>query len=126
MGGFPGHVPRITGSCSPVPLSRFPRSPGSIPRCIRFHKRKRKKIGVLTINGLEFGEKNMFFRATVYQVSYEKEKKMWVGTNNGLEFDKKDGFERNNVLDFTGEKKKMGVKMNHGFEFGKKKMGVSD
>ena len=49
---------------------------------------------------------------------------MWVGTNNGLEFDKKDGFERNNVLDFTGEKKKMGVKMNHGFEFGKKRMGL--
>ena len=33
---------------------------------------------------------------------------MWVGTNNGLEFGKKDGFERNNVLDFTGEKKKDG------------------
>ena len=49
---------------------------------------------------------------------------MWVGTNNGLEFDKKDGFERNNVLDFTGEEKKMGVKMNHGFEFGKKRMGL--
>ena len=37
-----------------------------------------------------------------------KRKKMWVGTNNGLEFGKKDGFERNNVLDFTGEKKRWG------------------
>ena len=38
---------------------------------------------------------------------------------------KKDGFERNNVLDLIGErKKKMGLKMNHGVEFGKKKMGL--
>ena len=56
------------GSPFPVPRVTFPSSPGSIPRCIRFHKRKRKKMGVLTNNGLEFGEKNMFFRATVYQI----------------------------------------------------------
>ena len=32
-------------------------------------------MGVSTNKGLEFGEKNMFFRATVYQISYQKEKK---------------------------------------------------
>ena len=32
----------------------------------------------------------------------------------------------NGASDFIGERKKMGVKTNHGLKFGKKKMGVSD
>ena len=57
--------------------------------CIRFDRRKKKKMGVKTNNGLEFGKKKDGFVSNSVLDLIGERKKDGVKTNNGLEFGKK-------------------------------------